>query len=154
MTAFPIRTAVKTAFGPIQTSPKHQFQERGGGKKRKNPDMWLQQLGQVTNHQLELDHTSEKSSRRSRELLSIRQPWSARGWPRSFPPRGSRKVTAFFEPDPQIQTREQVGAGGRKTAAFGKRCLGRLVRPLNIAFQVWFKAGSFAGGKTLLLRRH
>lgn len=38
-------------------------------------------------------------------------------------------------------------ACGRKTASFGKRCVGSLMLPLKVSFQVWFKEGGFAGRK-------
>ena len=98
-------------------------------------------MGQVTNHKLGLDGTREGA------------PWQCRapGSPASSPacpPRGARKATASSEPDPQMGTWEKVSASGRKTAAFAKRCLGRRVRPLKVSFQVRFKEGSLAGGKT------
>lgn len=48
MTAFQIRTAVKTAFDPTQTSSKHQFQERKK-KKIKTCDFDDRDKSQITN---------------------------------------------------------------------------------------------------------
>ena len=48
MTAFPIRTAVKTAFGPTQTSPKHSV-PRKGEKKIKACDFHKRDRSQITN---------------------------------------------------------------------------------------------------------
>lgn len=42
---------------------------------------------------------------------------------------------------------ERRGACGRKTASFGKRCVGSLMLPLKVSFQVRFKEGGLAGSK-------
>lgn len=54
------------------------------------------------------------------------------------------QAATSFEPQPW--TSEGVREGG-KVASFGKRCLGSLLRSLNVSFQVYFKEGGFAGGK-------
>lgn len=109
MTAYPIRTAVKTASDPTQASCKHRLQERKG----KN------QSRRGTGH---TSQTGKPLSAILGPVFSMRRLGS-QGRPPASPPSWSRRATAF-EPDPQPRAWEGVGAAWRKNSFLWRKVFG------------------------------
>lgn len=103
-------------------------------------------MGTVTNHKLELDHTLDNSFW---QLGTACYQQAAEVQESHLGPSVHLVATRPLAASQVFRSTCKVVGGERASLEHsGRRYLGRLMQPLKVAFQVWFKEGGFAGGKT------